>query len=442
MRWLLPICLLAACAPDVRIAPKPTDDPDIPGETDEAAEVAQPDIDTTAPSLDVGAHVPDCPGDAEISVGNVGDARLNLQLVTVEGDDADAFSIVAPDALPDRLAPGAWTPITVAFVGTERRTYAADLVIRSDDPDEASLRLPLTAEVPDPVDAEELFIQEDPAPTDILWVMDYSYSMDTERERLSDEIGTFFGDYVDIGLDWKLAVTSADQDCGQPMGDLMDSTWDPQDAVDEFTWQTTTFRPSSGCIGSYEQGFGGASAFIGAHPDFLRTDANFAVVVVSDEIDQTPTTVPIFAAWLASLKGGSMQRVSFSAMVGPFIGNPFGNACPLGSPPEANAFPAPRYHNAIDQTGGVWGDLCAFAFEPFLRHLAATAAGMWVEVKLQAAPEASTITVEIGGVPLAQGKPNGWTWRKGDKTLTFHGDGVPDPGDAVVVSYTVPETCP
>ena len=46
-----------------------------------------------------------------------------------------------------------------------------------------------------------------------------------------------------------------------------------------------------------------------------------------------------------------------------------------------------------------------------------------------------SITVTVGGVPVAQNATNGWTYDATTNSVEFHGSSVPQPGSEIVVQY-------
>jgi len=178
---------------------------------------------------------------------------------------------------------------------------------------------------------------------------------------------------------------------------------------------------------------------------FVRTDAKLAVAVVSDEDDVTSgLNANSFVTWLGGIKGGDLDEVSFSGLVGPQ-----GNTC--GSFPNIVGA-APKYHAAINQTGGVWANICQFDVQTFLQFLSYVAAGLEInfeldETPLQSASPAVAFTVQVcddqgncQDVPFSA--TDGWTYDPATNEVQTHGSWIPDPGETIVVTYPVEGDCP
>ncbi len=110
---------------------------------------ATPVIEVTPPSL----QFPPEPADRAVEpaaafwpavrIASAGPVALDLQSVTIEGADAAAFSVVT--APPATLEPGGLADVHVKIdTKVSQLAYAAELVIRSDDPVRPVVRVPLT----------------------------------------------------------------------------------------------------------------------------------------------------------------------------------------------------------------------------------------------------------------------------------------------------------
>jgi hypothetical protein len=115
-----------------------------------------PDIAVSPAELDFGTVVIGVAVREEVQVGNRGTGALTLGEITIE--PLDAGFVVA--AAPNRVQPGDAGVVEVELAAPFAGTYAAELVIRSDDPDTPEVRVPVVAEGgvarlrvdPDPID--------------------------------------------------------------------------------------------------------------------------------------------------------------------------------------------------------------------------------------------------------------------------------------------------
>ena len=121
-----------------------TNDPDEPEKvlpvTMEVVEVPSLALDKTA--LDFGVQLEGAVVTRDLVVMNTGTQPLDISAVSLAGADAASFSI--PTAA-FTVAAGGQFPLTVTFVAAAAvRGHAAELVIASNDPDNAEVRVPLT----------------------------------------------------------------------------------------------------------------------------------------------------------------------------------------------------------------------------------------------------------------------------------------------------------
>jgi hypothetical protein len=229
---------------------------------------------------------------------------------------------------------------------------------------------------------------------------------------------------------------------GHFMGPIIKSaTFNPADAVTEFRDQT-----SQGFAGSAdEMGLAASQAALsaplitGSNAGLIRSNATLAVVVISDEEDSSaygsPAVNPAgYITWIQSLKSNPGD-VTFSGMVGPRSGT-------CGGLQIVSA--APRYHQVINGTNGVWSNICQLDINPFLTHLSYVAAGLEFRFPLSDTPvntSPSAITVTVDGVAVPYGAINGWTYDATTNSIQLHGDAIADPGEAIVINYPYDSGC-
>lgn len=428
---------ITGCSGDVIL--KETDD--TPAETDVPP---APDIAVSPASLSFGTLPPDCASErVPIEISNVGTAALSLLDVSLDGADRSAYSL---SDVFDSLGPGESTEVYVTFEPGDELAYdQARVVIESNDPDEATVRVGLEGEGGDEGIVEDVFIQEQSDGVDVLFVLDTSGSMDGDIEDLGVHFSTFINTFVNLGLDFHLAILPIDEDCPTFVGPVI--TNQTPDVIGEFTRQVglnmcndneTTFDTVTKALTPPQ--------LTGDNAGFLRTDANLAVVVFTDEPEQSgeflsrPSPAS-FVNFLASLKGGDTSKISFSGLVGPETAVEAAN-CLLRANP---ALPDARYPNAIRRSNGYHGRICNVRVQPFLRLLAKQASGVNFTFDLSSTPTSTDPAdweVELGGVFVPNGATDGWTYDPQNRQIVLDGTAVPAPGEALSVRYPAEITCP
>jgi hypothetical protein len=130
---------------------------------------------------------------------------------------------------------------------------------------------------------------------------------------------------------------------------------------------------------------------------FLRDDASFSLIFLSDEEDSSPYEVDDYLRFFTDLKGEVAYRdhriFNVSAVVGAtepeFEGDP---AC---SSEHGDAGYGSRYIKAVERTEGVLESICAEDFSPIAAKLGLTASGLEVEFALSQACDENSLVVSL-----------------------------------------------
>ncbi len=135
----------------------------------------------------------------------------------------------------------------------------------------------------------------------VLWVIDNSGSMSEEQQRVIDNTQLFMREFTQNRIDWKMGLISTDESEAPYIGF----------GTNKFDWRTadpvTTFQSAVGRLGT--GGSGTEKAYepiikaIRSDPTFLTSGQPLAIIVVSDEEEQSSLTTPAFFAELAKLTG-------------------------------------------------------------------------------------------------------------------------------------------
>jgi hypothetical protein len=263
-------------------------------------------------------------------------------------------------------------------------------------------------------------------PVDVLFVVDDSASMDEEQTQLAASFDGFTLVLEQSYADFRLGVVTTDPD--QPAtftGPVL--TPDTADLAGSFAAAVAV-----GTSGSRdEQGLARAlsAANQAINPDFLRADAQLAVVVFSDEDDHSPETVDWYLHELTVLAGS--PGLAVHAIVGDM---PAGCVSGISA-----ADPGERYLTAADTTGGLSGSICASDYTDLLTRVAFDITGWNDTFLLTELPEPETLRVWVDSVAIPARDEDGWTYSLGDNAVVFHDRAVPRPGMEVVVEYEIAE---
>jgi hypothetical protein len=165
---------------------------------------------------------------------------------------------------------------------------------------------------------EEIFHQtaRETKKLDILWVVDDSGSMSDEQTALGTNFSAFIDAFIMKDVDFKMAITTTDTSSINKKGKMVygsDTKLTSAKAAENVTQFKADFKSlvKVGISGDgYEKGLEAAEGFLPRYPGFLRSDAYLAVVVISDEPDQSSKTVEAYTDYYKSFKSeGGLVKV-------------------------------------------------------------------------------------------------------------------------------------
>jgi len=175
---------------------------------------------------------------------------------------------------------------------------------------------------------------------DIVVVVDNSQSMEDNQTQLVAQVGTLFDNLVAGAVDYQMIVVTTDDPTAR--GGII--TAGPG-ARGQFIANATPGTMGSPVEKPIENAVGGAFLT----PDFLRPGASKAILIVSDEDDQSDFSIVGGVASLLGTVNGVTDFLKVSGITGGYAG------C---SNPPAFAVPSVRTNTFIDATGGSWTPIC------------------------------------------------------------------------------------
>ncbi|MDY7230879.1 vWA domain-containing protein [Hyalangium rubrum] len=275
---------------------------------------------------------------------------------------------------------------------------------------------------------------------DILWVVDDSGSMANQRQTLTDNFARFLEELLALQVRFQIGVISTNfNDRGVLRGTtkiITNATPNPRGVF----IQNTTFPTGSRArlelglrmmeLALSEPNRGGPNA------GFLRPNAALAVIVVTDEDDNSYGEPTYYTRFLRSLKGPGNENLSSLSIIG--------GTTPDGCfpPGEENYFggradPAFRYSAVATRTGGIIGSICDISFENTLVKIAAALNTLRRVFPLSLKPDPATLTVRVNGTLVPRDVVNGWQYREETQSVTFLGNYVPPPGAVLRFEYAI-----
>lgn len=267
---------------------------------------------------------------------------------------------------------------------------------------------------------------------DVLWVIDNSGTMSEEQAALKLSLGTFVDEMLGQDIDFHLGVITMDLSDPLEAGILLG---DPPFLTRDTPELRATFveRAVVGFSGDrIEQGFSAAlSALtpplsIQENSGFLRSNAELAIVFVSDEDDQSSITVGQFLTELQGLKAST--DVTVSALVGDV---------PLGCVSSTGAADAgARFLQAVESSGGVGWSICQAPFDTLFGRMVRQFAHLQDTFLLTRLPDPESIEVRVDDVLLHNREVDGWIYLSDINAVRIVGTPFPLAGQTVNVQYS------
>ncbi len=287
----------------------------------------------------------------------------------------------------------------------------------------------------------DIFRQDSKPKADILMVIDSSGSMFDKQMSLSQNFASFIKYADSRGIDYHIAVTTTDMDDPNFKGRFWAGPTHPEKVLTPTTPDVANkfkAKVNVGTVGSAtEMEFAPTLAALTAplivaeNANFLRDDANLAVVAVTDEIEQSPQAPSYYFNAFLNIKGFKRANMfSFNAI---FPLPP----CAVGSGVDA------RMNDMVTQTNGVKESICTLDWAKALEQLGKTAFGYRTNFFLNSVPDLTggkQIEVKVNGVVLPQVDSRGatvWAYDSTANSVNFEPMFVPEPGQTLTITYRV-----
>ena len=381
---------------------------------------AEPDLLITPDPLNFGATYVGCNMPNEITLSNVGTDDLEIYSI---GDVQAPFTVdgIAREGLV--LAPGEEFTIDADFAPELETTYSGSFEVESNDPDGIQYV---------EIEGAGLFMSnleqewENPAqsPTDILFVLDRSGSMQSDLDILAANFDTFINELSNHAEDWQVMVVTDDDGCSNHSGILTPNTPNYQEL---FTAGVSN-GGNGADIGLTERLVQMAQVAIDntdageCNAGFLRDNAMLHVVMVTDEKEHSPIPVADMVDDIIAQKGGNADRVKMSAIYNP------------------NDDLNDRYQTAVAMTGGLLFDITESSTNnwssPENIALIAEASVMVDRYDLDQPAVESTIEVTVNGYPVV----GNWYYDADQQAVIFD-DQAPGESDITNIQYAALAEC-
>jgi hypothetical protein len=364
-----------------------------------------------------------------------GASNVTITALRIDPASPAVFSYTAP-ATPFTIAGGTTKKIPIRFQPSSAVSYAATLFIESSL---GSITVPLSGTGSTATRWSETQLAK--AKTDVLFVVDDSASMDQKQSWLVDAIPSFISTASSLSADYQIALVTTDMEDAARSGNFVGT---PK-IITPGSNPTTTLqsRVQVGTNGSAtEVGLGAMKAALSSplvndaqkNGGFLRSDANLAVVVVSDEEDQSTGTQDSYVQFLKTLKG--RRTAALHAIVGdpsPSTNTSGGNGCTISTANGAvDADSGNRYLYVQSQTGGLFRSICSTNWSSYLTDIANNAFAVPRSFLLARPATAGSFTVKVNGSSVSSST---YSYDAVANAITFNLASSPTAGSTVTVEY-------
>jgi hypothetical protein len=279
----------------------------------------------------------------------------------------------------------------------------------------------------DPKCKNEIFHQssEQTKKLDVVWIIDNSGSMSDEQNDLGSNFSAFIDNFITKNVDFKMAITTTDTSTQDKKGKMVygsDVKLTSAKAQENEAQFKSDFNSlvKVGVYGSgYEKGLAASEGFMQKYAaTFLRPEAYLAVVVLSDEEDQSPNTVGYYTDFMKSFKSeAGLVKVYTIADIHKTNS---GSGITTG---------ADRYIEASNQTAGEVADI-RNDFHQFLSTMGDSIINLLDSFALENAPVDGTLRVYVNGVETVD-----YTYDSSSRSIKFNPNNLPPVGAEISVYY-------
>jgi hypothetical protein len=384
--------------------------------------------------LDVG-----CETTQKITISNVGNAPLILPAAPsfMPSDPDDLIYFAGTDhndpttalTFPLELLPGTATNVEIIYAPLDETDDNGVLTVASNDPYTPTVHSEQTGGILGTVEAEDLFEQPAKPMTDIVFIVDNSGSMAEEQANLANNFEYFISKLQSSSADYQIGVITTDQNGFR--GEVI--TPETLNAVEKFTDQAVAGTGGSGTERALQMLYNCVQPGGDCSDDagFMRDDALFAGIIVSDEPDQSALNPDSYVEYFWTLKDDP-DLIKIHSISG---------AIPLVTCSTC-ASPGFGYDEAVELTEGTWLDVCADDWGASLSALAESSIQDLSLFKLSQDPVEDTIEVFVDDAQ----RYNGWWYTGheedlGNNAVRFQDEYIPEGGSEVRIEYVVRQSC-
>jgi hypothetical protein len=284
---------------------------------------------------------------------------------------------------------------------------------------------------------------------DILWVIKNSGTMLIKQQLLGNSFNSFINNFNTYGFDYQMAVITPDLTGGGQgakfQGNPLILTENTPNLANAFSANAQV-----GNTGNFRQTFFDASVnalsnplLTGFNSGFIRSDAQLAVIYVSDsDEDYSSTTTTALYNFFNTLKPPIYDALAktykpaftISGVIADDTRSDFDlSQCSANNVAlYENGY---KFETLINQTKGSEAQICEANFAAGLTNISNKIVQAITKIPLGRVPDASTITVAFNGTAVQQDANNGWQYDSGSNSILFSGTGIPNANTQITINY-------
>ena len=386
-------------------------------------ESAVPDLTVFPDPLDMGTVNVGCSATNNVFLQNDGAETLTIYSYNFLDALNVPFSVVNSPTPPFDIPPGGFEIIYFTYTPTDDSQSLVTFQVLSNEPENAGIYNALQLGTGAYVGTYE-HNWENPAdpPSDIMFLIDHSCSMDDEEAMLASNFSTFINELSNYSTDWQIMIVNQDNGCNNT-GILTPSTPNYQGI---FSSEAQSYYEPSHTEALLTLAANGVEATDSGECNFgfMRQNAMLHIVMVSDEPEQSPYSWDTYVNQIINKKG-NINNVRLSAVAGDYP-----NGC-------STAMAGTGYWESVSMTSGVFLSICSNWASPANLQILAEASVISDSYPLDYDAIPDTIEVYVNGVPII----GTWEYDSSIQSVIFYEGMAPIEGDTIRIVYSIPDDC-
>ena len=372
-------------------------------------------------SVEIGQITVGCNGSDTIDVMNVGTTDLVIDDLAI--DYAPEFAIVSEE-LPITVAPNETASIELLYTPTATQSTATTLYISTNDPFNPTQTIAASANGWIEADNEIYWEVVERQPITILMMINEIAIYQTHASKLAASIETFFTYLDEFDVQFRMACFLHENGTQHSSTLYIDETYDAEDSVDVFY----DMLSGSSLYGDNDANMQTLDNALEESQDWLfegvYENSKLNMFTINDDQDTSPLTGKVYVNNWRAWKDDD-DDVQVHAIAGFYS-----NSC--------GAVYFSKYEEAIDETGGLFLDICASDWSSYMEQIVEAFLGDIQQFELTGSPAASTIEVYWDGIP----QTSGWTYDSSQNEVQFDSTSYPPNGTTLRIYYLMATECP